>query len=60
MATPRSLADDLRERSDAELTVLLRARPDLVKPNEDELGELVGVHVIARPADDLEKIFPIG
>src|SRR5688572_4019316 len=24
------------------------------------VGELVGVHVIARPADDLEKIFPIG
>ena len=23
------------------------------------VGELVGVHVIARPADDLEKIFPI-
>ena len=24
------------------------------------VGELVGVHVIARPAEDLEKIFPIG
>ena len=23
------------------------------------VGELVGVHVIARPADDLEKVFPI-
>jgi len=23
------------------------------------VGELVGVHVIPRPADDLEKIFPI-
>src|SRR4029078_7939726 len=23
-------------------------------------GELVGVHVIPRPADDLERIFPIG
>jgi ethanolamine utilization protein EutM len=23
------------------------------------VGELIGVHVIARPADDLEKIFPI-
>src|SRR3954465_1514740 len=22
-------------------------------------GELIGVHVIARPADDLEKVFPI-
>jgi microcompartment protein CcmL/EutN len=24
-----------------------------------KVGELVGVHVIPRPADDLEKIFPI-
>ena len=24
------------------------------------VGELIGVHVIARPAEDLEKIFPIG
>src|SRR5262245_17721925 len=24
------------------------------------VGELVGVHVIPRPADDLEKVFPIG
>ena len=24
------------------------------------VGELVGVHVIPRPADDLEKTFPIG
>jgi microcompartment protein CcmL/EutN len=23
------------------------------------VGELVGVHVIARPAEDLEKVFPI-
>ena len=23
------------------------------------VGELIGVHVIARPAEDLEKIFPI-
>ena len=23
------------------------------------VGELVGVHVIARPADDLEKVFPM-
>ena len=27
---------------------------------ERRVGELVGVHVIARPAEDLEKIFPIG
>ena len=25
-----------------------------------KVGELIGVHVIPRPADDLEKIFPIG
>ena len=24
------------------------------------VGELIGVHVIARPAEDLETIFPIG
>ena len=24
------------------------------------VGELIGVHVIARPAEDLENIFPIG
>jgi len=23
------------------------------------VGELIGVHVIARPADDLERVFPI-
>lgn len=25
-----------------------------------KVGELVGVHVIARPADEVEQIFPIG
>ena len=39
-ATPRSLADDLRERSDAELTVLLRARPDLVNPVPVDIAQL--------------------
>jgi microcompartment protein CcmL/EutN len=24
------------------------------------VGELVGVHVIPRPVEDLEKVFPIG
>ena len=24
------------------------------------VGELIGVHVIPRPADDLERVFPIG
>src|SRR3990172_1969521 len=28
-------------------------------PPPRRVGELVGVHVIPRPADDLEKIFPI-
>ena len=40
MAAPRSLADDLRERSDAELTVLLRARPDLVNPVPVDIAQL--------------------
>ena len=28
-------------------------------PSDLRVGELVGVHVIARPADDLEAVFPI-
>jgi hypothetical protein len=32
MSTPRSLADDLRRRNDAELEELLRLRPDLLYP----------------------------
>ncbi len=24
-----------------------------------KIGELIGVHVIPRPADDLERLFPI-
>ena len=39
-ATPRSLADDLRERSDTELAVLLRARPDLVNPVPVDIAQL--------------------
>jgi hypothetical protein len=37
---PRSLADDLRERSDADLAVLVRRRPDLVHPVPTDLGAL--------------------
>jgi hypothetical protein len=38
--TPRSLADDLRERSDTELAVLLRARSDLVNPVPVDIAQL--------------------
>jgi Helicase conserved C-terminal domain len=38
--TSRSLADDLRERSDAELAVLLGARPDLVNPVPVDIAQL--------------------
>ena len=37
---PRSLADDLRDRDDAELVVLLQARPDLAAPVPTDLGSL--------------------
>ena len=48
------------------VTVLVRGDVGSVKAATDagaaaarRVGELVGVHVIPRPADDLEKIFPI-
>jgi len=48
------------------VTVLVRGDVGAVKASTDagaaaarRVGELVGVHVIPRPADDLEKIFPI-
>jgi hypothetical protein len=37
---PRSLADDLRVRSDEALAMLLRARPDLISPVPGDLGIL--------------------
>jgi Helicase conserved C-terminal domain len=37
---PRSLADDLRGRSDTELAALLRARPDLVTPVPVDVAQL--------------------
>ena len=48
------------------VTALIRGDVGSVKAATDagaaaarKVGELIGVHVIARPADDLEKIFPI-
>ena len=48
------------------VTVMVRGDVGAVKAATDagaaaarRVGELVGVHVIARPADDLEKVFPI-
>jgi ethanolamine utilization protein EutM len=48
------------------VTVMCRGDVGAVKAATDagaaaarRVGELIGVHVIARPADGLEKIFPI-
>ena len=48
------------------VTAIIRGDVGSVKAATDagaaaarRVGELVGVHVIARPADDVEKIFPI-
>jgi ethanolamine utilization protein EutM len=48
------------------VTVLIRGDVGSVKAATDagaaaarRVGELVGVHVIPRPADDLETVFPI-
>jgi ethanolamine utilization protein EutM len=48
------------------VTAIIRGDVGSVKAATDagaaaarRVGELVGVHVIARPADDLEKVFPI-
>ena len=37
---PRSLADDLRQRSDESLEVLFATRPDLLHPVPTDLGQL--------------------
>jgi hypothetical protein len=39
-SAPRSLADDLRTRSDGELAALLRARPDLLTPVPVDIAQL--------------------
>jgi microcompartment protein CcmL/EutN len=51
---------------DGLVTAIVRGDVGSVKAATDagaaaarRVGELVGVHVIARPADDIEKIFPI-
>ena len=48
------------------VTALIRGDGGSVKAATDagaaaarRVGELIGVHVIPRPADDLEKVFPI-
>jgi len=48
------------------VTALIRGDVGSVKAATDagaaaarRVGQLIGVHVIARPADDLEKVFPI-
>jgi ethanolamine utilization protein EutM len=48
------------------VTAIIRGDVGSVKAATDagaaaarRVGELVGVHVIARPADGLEKVFPI-
>ncbi|MFN8169718.1 MAG: helicase C-terminal domain-containing protein [Candidatus Nanopelagicales bacterium] len=40
VARPRSLADDLRARTDEEIAALLAARPDLVHPVPADIGAL--------------------
>ena len=37
----------------------VKAATDAGAAAAPRVGELVGVHVIPRPADDLEKVFPI-
>ena len=37
----------------------VRAWDDAGRELVDEVGELVGVHVIPRPVEDLEKVFPM-
>ena len=47
--SPRTLADELRARSDAQLAALLTARPDLLSPPPGDIGELA-VRATAAPS----------
>ena len=62
----RELGDALGMVETRGLVSMIEAADAMVKAATDagaaaarRVGELVGVHVIPRPADDLEKIFPI-
>jgi ethanolamine utilization protein EutM len=37
----------------------VKAAPDAGAAAARRVGELVGVHVIPRPVDDIEKVFPM-
>ena len=56
---PRSLADDLRARSDAALVALLRARPDLLSPVPSDLASLAARAAtrpsVSRALDQLDR-----
>jgi hypothetical protein len=60
MATPRSLADDLRQRDDAALGRLLRRRPDLVHPVPPDFTALTARATagpsVARCVDGLDAL----
>ena len=56
---PRSLADDLRARSDVALVTLLRARPDLLSPVPSDLASLAARAAtrpsVSRALDQLDR-----
>ena len=55
----------LRDNPDVAVAIVrgdvgsVKAATDAGAAAARKVGELVGVHVIPRPADDVEKIFPI-
>lgn len=59
-AAPRSLADDLRARTDDELAALLRVRPDLLTPIPADIGQLASRATtrtsVARAVDRLDRL----